>query len=41
MAYFGQFFLDKEKDIVVRLDMEGQALTYTIFANHHLMGRQV
>ena len=35
MAYFGQFFLDKEKDIVVRLDMEGQALTYTIFANHH------
>lgn len=35
MAYFGQFFLDKEKDIVVRLDMEGQVLTYTIFANHH------
>lgn len=35
MAFFGQFFLDKEKDIVVRLDMEGQALSYTIFANHH------
>ena len=35
MAYFGQFFLDKEKDIVVRLDQEGQALSYTIFANHH------
>ena len=35
MAYFGQFFLDKEKDIVVRLEMEGQAMSYTIFANHH------
>ena len=35
MAFFGQFFLDKEKDIVVRLDLEGQALSYTIFANHH------
>ena len=35
MAYFGQFFLDKEKDIVVQLDMEGKALSYTIFANHH------
>ena len=35
MAYFGQFFLDKEKDIVVRLEMEGKALSYTIFANHH------
>ena len=35
MAYFGQFFLDKEKDMVVWLDMEGQALSYTIFANHH------
>ena len=35
MAYFGQFFLDKEKDIVVRLEMEGKVLSYTIFANHH------
>ena len=35
MASFGQFFLDKEKDMVVHLDMEGQVLTYTISANHH------
>ena len=35
MAYFGKFYLDKEKDIAVRLDMEGQVLSYTIFANHH------
>ena len=35
MAYFGQFFLDKEKDIVVEIQREGQALSYTIFANHH------
>ena len=35
MARFGQFFLDKEKDIMVRLELEGQAMSYTIFANHH------
>lgn len=35
MAYFGQFFLDKEKDIVVQLEQEGQSMSYTIFANHH------
>jgi len=35
MAYFGQLYLDKEKDIVVRLDMQEQVLRYTIFANNH------
>ena len=35
MAYFGQLYLDKEKDIVVRLEMEGQNLFYTIYANNH------
>lgn len=35
MGYFGQFYLDKEKDLVVRLDMEGQALRYTLYANNH------
>ena len=35
MAYFGQFYLDKEKDIPVRLDMEGQAMSYTISVNNH------
>lgn len=35
MAYFGQLYLDKEKDIVVRLDLQGQTMSYTIFANNH------
>ncbi len=35
MAYFGKFYLDKEKDIVVHLDMEGTALHYTILALNH------
>ncbi len=35
MSYFGKLYLDKEKDILVSLDMEGQKLSYTIFANNH------
>ena len=35
MSYFGKLYLDKEKDIVVLLDMEGSALSYTIFATNH------
>ena len=35
MSYFGKFYLDKEKDIVVRLDMEGKALSYTIYTMNH------
>ncbi len=35
MAYFGKFYLDKEKDIVVYLDMEGTTLSYTILALNH------
>ena len=35
MAYFGKFYLDKEKDIVVRLDMEGTKLSYTIDTMNH------
>ena len=35
MSYFGKFYLDKEKDIVVSLDMSGAALTYTIMAINH------
>ena len=35
MAYFGRFYLDKEKDIPVQLDMEGQRLAYTISVNNH------
>lgn len=35
MGYFGKFYLDKEKDIVVHLDMEHSVLSYTIFAMNH------
>ncbi len=35
MSYFGKLYLDKEKDIVVLLDMEDSVLTYTIFATNH------
>ena len=35
MALFGTFYLDKEKDIVVELDMEGDRLSYTIYATNH------
>ena len=35
MSYFGKFYLDKEKDIVVYLDMHEGALFYTIHANNH------
>lgn len=35
MSHFGTFYLDKEKDMVVQLDMEGRELSYTIQANNH------
>ncbi len=35
MSYFGTFYLDKEKDIVVTLDMDGDALSYSIIATNH------
>jgi hypothetical protein len=35
MAHFGTFYLDKEKDIVVDLDMANQQLSYTIYATNH------
>ena len=35
MSYFGKFYLDKEKDIVVSLDMSGSVLSYTIMAINH------
>ena len=35
MSYFGKFYLDKEKDIVVNLDMEGTVLSYTILVQNH------
>lgn len=35
MSYFGKLYLDKEKDIVVYLDMEQSVLTYSLFVNNH------
>ena len=35
MSYFGKFYLDKEKDIIVHLDMNGTVLSYTIFVHNH------
>ena len=35
MSYFGTFYLDKEKDIVVVLDKEQDMLSYMIFTIHH------
>lgn len=34
MALFGIFYLDKEKDIVVELDMDQDQLSYTIYATN-------
>ena len=35
MAHFGKFYLDKEKDIVVYLHKEQEAMSYTICAHNH------
>ena len=35
MRYFGKFYLDKEKDIVVTLGMEKSVLSYTIHVANH------
>ena len=35
MSYFGKFYLDKEKDIVVVLDMNRSVLSYTILVLNH------
>lgn len=35
MTDFGTFYLDKEKDIVVKLQMQGENLSYCIFVDNH------
>ena len=35
MSYFKRFYLDKEKDIVVTLDMNRDILSYTIHVRNH------
>ena len=41
MAYFGKFYLDKEKDIIVTLDMQGDDLSYVITSPHHQTGNLI
>ena len=41
MGNFGQFYLDKEKDIVVELDMLGDELHYTLRTPHHHTGNLI
>lgn len=35
MSYFGRFYLDKEKDILVQLDMEQRVLSYSLVVENH------
>lgn len=35
MSYFGKFYLDKEKDITVNLELQGNAMSYTIDIQNH------
>lgn len=35
MSYFGKLYLDKDKDIVVELDMEKSVLSYTLYTTNH------
>ena len=41
MAYFGRFFLDKEKDIIVDLSREGERLFYTLRTPNHRTGNLI
>ena len=41
MPYFGRFFLDKEKDIIVDLYREGETLSYVLRTPHHSSGKLI
>lgn len=41
MAYFGHFYLDKEKDMIVELDMKGQELSYVLRTPNHATGNLI
>lgn len=41
MGYFGRFYLDKEKDIIVDLSMEGGKLTYVLWTPNHNTGNLI
>ncbi len=41
MAAFGQFWLDKEKDLIVDMDMDGDRLTYVLRTPNHSTGNLI
>ena len=41
MGYFGQFFLDRERDIIVDLYREGDALSYVLRTPNHSTGNLI
>lgn len=41
MAFFGKFYLDKEKDVIVELDMDDNALRYTLRTPNHAKGNLI
>ncbi|MCR5664470.1 MAG: adenosine deaminase, partial [Oscillospiraceae bacterium] len=41
MAFFGRFYLDREKDILVDLDREGEELSYVLRTPNHKTGNLI
>ena len=41
MGRFGQFYLDKEKDIIVDLSLEGDRMEYTLSTPNHKTGNLI
>ena len=41
MAAFGHFYLDKEKDLIVELDREGEEISYTLRTPNHGSGNLI
>lgn len=41
MSHFGQFYLDKEKDIIVDLTLEGEELSYVLRTPNHNTGNLI
>ena len=41
MTAFGHFYLDKEKDIIVELNMEGESLSYVLRTPNHATGNLI
>ena len=41
MANFGKFYLDKEKDIIIELDMTADGLRYVLRTPNHAKGNLI